>query len=357
MDAFFAAVEERDKPRIKGRPIVVGSDPSEGKGRGVVSTANYKAREYGIHSALPISTAWQLSEKAKKEGKSEAVFLPVDFARYGEVSNSIMKIIGKYSSEVEQASIDEAYFNLSPELVEGLSVVDSYKKAAAVCKKIKDEIKQKENLTCSVGIGPNKLIAKISSGFKKPDGLTVIKENEAEAFLSPLKIRDIPGIGPKSEIALNKIGVKKVGDLKKISKEKLEEMFGKWGLEIYDKARGVDNSLLVLEWETKSIGEQETFLENTNKADEVIKKAGQLAKQVFSRFKDSNFKSFKTIVITVRFGDFETKTRSHTLKESANSLEILEFEVLKLLLPFLDKRGNPKRKLIRLLGVRVEKLG
>ncbi len=362
MDAFFAAVEERDKPRIKGLPIVVGSDPAEGRGRGVVSTANYKAREYGIHSTLPISTAWKLSEKAKKEGKPEAVFLPVDFEKYGEVSERIIEIIKKYSPAVEQASIDEAYLDLSDlpafKKVEG----GFYDYAKEIAQKIKDEIYKKEKLTCSVGIGPNKLIAKIASGFKKPNGMTVVgSDNETacaelvEAFLEPLKIRDIPGIGPKSEIILNKFKIKTIKDLKNLTKKQLEEMFGKWGGEIYDKARGKDDSPLVLEWEAKSIGEQETFLEDSLDANKVTKKIKQLCQQVFSRFRESDFENFRNITVTVRFSDFTTKSRSHTLKEATGDLKVLEFEVLKLLFPFLDKRENPKHKAIRLLGVRIEK--
>lgn len=354
MDAFFAAVEERDKARIKGLPIAVGSDPDEGRGRGVVSTANYKAREYGIHSALPISTAWKLSQKAKNEGKPEVVFLPVDFKKYGEVSGRIMEIIRIFVPVVEEASIDEAYFDLS--------FCKNYEKAEELGKKIKAEILKKEKLTCSVGIGPNKLIAKISSGFKKPNGFTVIKESEAEDFLEPLKIRDIPGIGPKSEIMFNKLGIKTVKELKKLSKAQMDDLLGKWGDELHFKIRGVDDSPLVLDWEVKSIGEQETFLHDTRDANEVIDKVKQLAHQVFRRFKEKRlpagrqgFGSFKTIAITVRFSDFETKSRAHTLKEPAKSPQILEFETLKLLLPFLDKRENPRQKGFRLLGVKIEK--
>jgi DNA polymerase IV (DinB-like DNA polymerase) len=358
-------VEERDKPRLKGLPIAVGSDPAEGKGRGVVSTANYKAREYGIHSALPISTAWKLSEKAKKEGKPEVVFLPVDFEKYGEVSEKIMEIIKKYSDVVEVASIDEAYFDLSPHLMRrcgDLSSAGDYKKATEICKKIKKEIYEKERLTCSIGIGPNKLISKISSGFKKPDGLTIIgSDDEAtctelvEEFLEPLNIRKIPGIGPKAEEKFNKIGIKIVKDLKKIGKNKLEEMMGKWGTEIYNKARGIDDSPLITEWEAKSIGDQATFLQDTKDANEVMERITELSQQVFGRFEDSGFKSFKNITIAVRFSDFETKTRSYTLKTPASDLKTLEFEVIKMFLPFLDKRENPKNKSIRLLGVRIEK--
>src|SRR3989344_8900142 len=155
LDAFFAAVEERDKPRLKGRPIVIGADPEDGKGRGVLSTANYAARKYGIHSAMPISHAWRLAKEAEKQGQEPAIFLTGSYERYGEVSDKIMAIISKYSEHIEQASVDEAYIDLS--------YAQDFIKAAEICRQIKKEIKSKEKLTASVGLAPNKLIAKIAS--------------------------------------------------------------------------------------------------------------------------------------------------------------------------------------------------
>ncbi|MBI2592570.1 MAG: DNA polymerase IV, partial [Candidatus Colwellbacteria bacterium] len=233
MDAFFAAIEERDKPRLEGLPVVVGADPMDGRGRGVVSTANYKAREYGIHSAMPISEAWRLSEIARRKGEPETVFIGVNMGKYAEESEKIMEIIRTHVALVEQASVDEAYadltpstlFRVNPESAEGLSFVagdhsliranrrmvdDRYEKARELCKKIKKEVKEKRKLTVSVGVGPNKLIAKIASGMNKPDGLTIVREEEAEAFLEPMHIRKIPGIGPKTEEMFLKLGVKLV---------------------------------------------------------------------------------------------------------------------------------------------------
>ncbi|MCX6765357.1 MAG: DNA polymerase IV [Candidatus Moranbacteria bacterium] len=348
MDAFFAAIEERDHPRLRRLPIVVGADPKEGKGRGVVSTANYKAREYGILSALPISTAWRFSQKAKREGKPEAVFLPVDFHRYGEVSDRIMEIIREYSSHVEQSSIDEAYLDLS--------FVKTYPKARAIAQKIKNEIRKKEKLTASIGIGSNKLIAKIASDFKKPDGLTVINEKEIEKLLAPLSVRKIPGIGPKAEQILAKISVKTIRNLRKLPRAKIHDLFGKWGNEMYERARGHDESPIEEEWETKSIGEQETFNQDTLNSSFVIGKLEKICKSVLKNLPREGFQKFRTVVVTIRFSDFETKSRSHTLAEPTNSLSKLKFEAIKLLMPFLDHRENPRRKLIRLVGVRVEKL-
>lgn len=348
MDAFFASVEERDNPQFRGLPIAVGADPIGGKGRGVISTANYKAREYGIHSALPISMAWRLSEEARHAEKPAVVFLPVNFSRYAEVSEKIMDIIRKFSSIVEEASVDEAYFDLS--------FAGSYAKAKEIALKIKAEIKEKEKLTCSVGIGPNKLIAKISSGFKKPDGLTTIEESEAENFLSSMSIRAIPGVGPKTEELFKKRGVRFVRDLKKFSRENLEEIMGKRGLELYEKARGRDNSFLVTEYEAKSIGEQETFSKDTLDSSFIFSRLKAMCADIIRRFSEKDFKNFRTVVVAVRFQDFETQSRSHTLAKITDERKILEFEALKLLSPFLDKRKNPKKKLIRLIGVRLEKL-
>lgn len=348
MDAFFAAVEERDRPEIKGRPVAVGADPAGGNGRGVVSTANYAARRYGIFSATPISKAWRLSEKAKKEGKPPVVFLAVDFEKYNKVSERIMKIISEHSPKVEQASVDEAYFDLSE--------TGSYERAEEICRKIKKEIRRKENLTASVGIGPNKLIAKIASGFQKPDGLTAVKEKDAEDFLAEMPASALPGVGPKTESLLKSKGVEKIKDLRKFSKEELEKMLGKWGAGLYYKARGLGETELETEHEAKSIGEQETFARDTLAADFIFGKMAELCGRVFDRFRKSGFRSFKTVGITVRFSDFETKTSAHTVSEPANSLDTLKKETMKLLMPYLDSRKNPKKKIIRLLGARVEKL-
>ncbi len=365
MDAFFAAVEERDNPSLAGLPIVVGADPDGGYGRGVVSTANYKAREYGIYSAMPISRAWRLSEEAKKKGKPAAIFLRGNFQKYAEASAHIMEILRKHSPTVEEASIDEAYFELTwrlgPQVREGSRL--PWEKAAETAQKIKKEIFEKEKLTGSIGIGPNKLIAKIASDFKKPDGLTVVKEADAEKFLEPMGVRKIPGIGPKAEEKLAARGVFLMRDIRKLSKDELGKLFGKWGFEMYERVRGRDDSPLITEREAKSIGEQTTFQKDTSEPDFLMKELDELCKDVFARFKKDGWKSFRTVAITVRFSDFETKTRSHTVKSPASSaggsvsnIKDLELEALKLFLPFLDSRENPHRKAVRLLGIRIERL-
>src|SRR5581483_3105179 len=200
--------------------------------RGVVSTANYLAREYGIQSALSIQKAWHFSETAKKAGKPGAIFLSGNYHYYSQISSTIMNILAKYGP-IEVASVDEAYLDLSS--------LNSYKAAEKTAKEIKREIKKLENLTTSIGLGPNKMIAKIASGFKKPDGLTVISEEKVSSFLSPLSIRTIPGIGPKTEIILNKLRIHTIGDLQRLGKTELKDLLGKWGEELFSKVRGIDN--------------------------------------------------------------------------------------------------------------------
>lgn len=348
MDAFFAAIEERDQPLLRGLPIVVGADPRGGKGRGVVSTANYKAREYGIHSALPISRAWRLSEAAKKQGKPAVTFLPVRMQRYAEVSAHVMETLRRFVFLVEQASIDEAYFDLS--------CCESYTFAEEICRKIKTAIREEERLTASVGIGPNKLIAKIASGMQKPDGLTVVKEEDAIEFLAPLPVRAIPGIGPKTEAEVAKVGVKTIKDMRRFSREELRGMFGKRGLDLYEKIHGRDESPIEENYESKSIGEQETFEQDTGDSQFLSERLKALCRDVMHRVAAEGFTHFRRIVLTVRFADFETHSRSHTLVSPMRDPKVLEEEATKLFVPFLDKRENPHGKLIRLIGVRAEKL-
>ncbi len=348
MDAFFAAIEERDHPELRGLPLVVGADPEGGKGRGVVSTANYAARRYGIHSALPITRAWKLSEAAKRRGEPGVVFVYPHYSRYSAISEKVMDIVREYVSVVEEAGIDEAYLDLS--------FASTFEKAREICLKIKEQIKAQENLTASMGIGPNKLIAKIASDFQKPDGLTVVTTEEAEKFLAPLPVRKIPGIGPKTEKILANKGITLVRHLKRFSAQELQAWFGKWGLNLYEKVRGLGSAQLTLTWEPKSIGEQETFARDTLDLNFIFERLWHMCDHVLKRLLQEGFEGFRTVVVTVRFADFQTYTRSHTLGHPTKSLKTLQFEAMKLLIPFLDSRENPRHKLLRLIGVRVEKL-
>jgi DNA polymerase IV (DinB-like DNA polymerase) len=262
----------------------------------------------------------------------------------------VLEIIRKYSKTVEPASIDEFYFDLTP--------AKTFKKAGEICKKIKEEIRKKEKITCSVGIGPNKLIAKIAAGERKPDGFLVVRQEDAERFLEPLLIRKIPGIGPKTAEIFQKMGINTVKELKKISIEEMHETLGKHGEDIYWKARGVDDSLIEENREVKSIGEQETFMQDTSDAVPILEAIGKMCSSVFKTFQESGFTGFKTIVVIVRFSNFQTTTFSHTLKDYFGQEDFQKFklETVKSILPFLDRRKNPNGRQIRLLGVRIEKL-
>jgi DNA polymerase IV (DinB-like DNA polymerase) len=348
MDAFYAAIEERDTPAFRGLPLVVGADPAQGQGRGVVSTANYKAREYGIHSATPISTAWRLSEEARRRGQPPVTFVSVDMRKYAGVSAAVMAIARRAIPVLEQASIDEAYGDVSS--------AGSFEAAAELCRSIKAAILSEERLTASVGIGPNKLIAKIASGIHKPDGFTVVTEAGAEAFLAPLSVRAIPGIGPKTEAMLAAQHIRLVEELKQLSPADMEARFGKRGLEWYVKIRAQDDSPVEEHWEPKSISEQETFDEDTLDSQVLVERLSQLSDGVFARLAQEGFDACRTVAITVRFADFTTVTRAHTFPDPVRDGSAVRRELLKLLLPFLDRRENPRRQRIRLLGVRVEKL-
>jgi nucleotidyltransferase/DNA polymerase involved in DNA repair len=348
MDAFFAAVEERERPQLKGRPIAVGADPMDGAGRGVVATANYPARVYGLHSAMPITQAWRRSEWARRQGKPAVVFLRPNFAQYRETSARIRAIVERHASVIEQAGIDEMYIDLS--------AAGSHERAREIALAIKRDIAAQERLTASIGLGPNKLIAKIASDAQKPDGLTVVEAKDAEAFLAPLSVRKIPGIGPKTEATLRQHGVTVVRDLKRFSEADLVERFGKWGRVLYERVRGRDEAPVQESDEVKSIGEQETFLRDTLDSRTLTEHLKAMSRDVLTRLAEAGYSSFRAVVVTVRFADFETKSRSHTLPQPTNSLKDLEVEAMRLFLPFLDRRENPQRKLIRLIGVRVEKL-
>src|SRR5262245_58462660 len=210
MDAFYAAVEEQRDPSLRGRPLVVGADPKLGHGRGVVTSSSYAARKYGIRSALPISRAWRLAEAARRRGEPETVFIRGDHALYRAVSGRIMAIAARGADAFEAASIDEAYLDISS--------LGDVARAVLHTRAVKAEILEREGLTCSAGIGPNKLVAKIASDFQKPDGLTVVPLEGVQAFLDPLPIRRIPGIGPKSDAVLADRGIRTIAELRAVDR-------------------------------------------------------------------------------------------------------------------------------------------
>jgi len=335
MDHFFTAVEERERPEFKGEPVIVGADPKEGKGRGVVSTCNYEARKFGVKSGMPISRAWKLCP--------EAVYLPVNYELYKKVSSEIMSILRKYADKFEQWGIDEAFLDVT-------SRVNSYEEAEVLAHRIKMEILENEGLTCSVGIGPNKLVAKIASDFQKPDGLTVVKEEDVERFLAPLRVRKLLWVGRKTEQKLKRIGINTIGDLANYDPTVLTENFGVMGTQLYLMAHGIDRSEVEERGEVKSISRDITFEEDTDDFELVLKTLDRLSEEVHKDVSKQNF-CFKTVTVKVRYENFETHTHGKTLPFVTDRLQDLEKTVKELVQDYL----RSYRK-IRLVGVRVSNL-
>jgi len=335
MDQFFAAVEEKLNPEIRGKPVVVGADPKEGKGRGVVSTCNYEARKYGIRSAMPITKAWRLCP--------DAVFLPVNIPLYLQVSSRIMNILSSYADKFESWGIDEAFLDVS-------SRVKDFDEAKQLAMKIKKDVYEKEGLTCSIGVGPNKLVAKIASDTQKPDGLTVVEEKDVKTFLELLDIDKLLWVGKKTARKLNKLGIKTIGDLARFDPSVLTEKFGIMGTQLYLYAQGIDRSEVGFRGEVKSIGRNITFEEDTSDWDFVLKVLDKLCEQVHKEVKENNF-LFKTVTVTVRYENFETHTHGKRLPFLTNRLEDFKKAARELLRPYL----RPERK-IRLIGSRVSTL-
>jgi len=335
MDHFFTAVEEREHPEYKGKPVIVGADPKEGKGRGVVSTCNYEARKFGVKSGMPISKAWKLCP--------QAVYLPVNYELYTKVSSEIMNILRKYADKFEQWGIDEAFLDVT-------SKVKDYTEAEALVKQIKKEIYEKEKLTCSIGIGPNKLIAKIASDFQKPDGLTIVKEENAETFLAPLPVRKLLWVGRKTEQKLKAIGIETIGDLAQHDPSVLTEIFGTAGVQMYLMAHGIDKSEVEERGEVKSISRDITFGEDTSNFNFVLDTLDKLSEEICKDVSKQQF-YFKTVTVRVRYENFETHTHSKTLPFITNRLQDLKKTVKELIQAYL----KPERK-IRLVGVKVSNL-
>lgn len=332
MDHFFTAIEEREHPEFRGKPVIVGADPKEGKGRGVVSTCNYEARKFGLWSGMPISKAWKLCP--------QAVYLPVNYELYIKVSERIMEILRKYAFKFESWGIDEAFLDVT-------SKVKDYVEAENLARHIKREILEKEGLTCSIGIGPNKLVAKIASDHQKPDGLTVVKPEDAGKFLEPLPVRKLLWVGRKTEQKLQAMGIKTIGDLAHYDPTVLAETFGAVGKQFYMMAHGFDKSEVEERGEIKSISREKTFDEDTADFDLVSKTLDGLAEEVHGDVLRQNL-YFKTVTVKVRYENFETHTHSKTISFITNRLDDLKETARELFQAYF----NPHRK-IRLIGVRI----
>jgi DNA polymerase IV (DinB-like DNA polymerase) len=334
MDSFFAAVEAKENPDLKGLPVVVGSDPKGGSGRGVVSTCSYEARKYGIHSAMPISKAYKLCP--------DAVFLPVNMKLYSEVSIKVMEILRGFSEKFQQVSVDEAYLTPGPE-------IRNFEEAALFALRIKDEIQKQETITCSVGVGPNKLIAKIGSGFQKPDGLTVVRPEDVREFLFPLSVSKLPGIGEKTTEVLKEIGISKVEELANCDIQVLSEKFGKMGFRMKQMANGLDFEGFQERESVKSISRHGTFEEDTSDPLKILCSLETLAESVHNSLLKNRF-LFKTVTLMVRFEDFSTYTRSKTVPIWTSDLFVIKRTAIQLLSEFIG------RQKLRLVGVGVSKL-
>ena len=334
VDSFFASVEVRERPTLKGLPVVVGSDPKGGSGRGVVSTCSYEARKYGIHSAMPISQAYRLCP--------DAVFLPVNMKLYGGVSANVMEIFKGFAEKFQQVSVDEAYLLPGPE-------VRNFEEAAIYALRIKDEVQRQERITCSVGVGPNKLISKIASGYQKPDGLTIVRPEGARAFLFPLKVSKIPGIGNKTTEALKEMGITEIEELANCNVQLLSERFGKMGLQMKQMANGLDFEEVRERESVNSISRHLTFEEDTKDPGIIEGALVMLAESVHSSLLKHRF-LFKTVTLIVRFEDFSTYTRSKTGSIWTSDIFVIKRTVMQLLSEFIG------RQKFRLVGIGVTKL-
>lgn len=335
LDAFFAAVEQRERPELKGKPVIIGADPKQGQGRGVVSTSSYEAREFGVRSAMPISKAWRLCP--------DGIYLRPNFELYERTSENIMSILRKYADKLEQAGIDEAYLDVS-------SKTRNFEDALELADKMRKEVLKKENLTCSVGVAPNKLVAKLASDYRKPYGLILVKPEHIRQFLNPLPVRKLIGIGPKTEIKLKNLGIRTIGDLAKFKKGILTKAFGKWGAEMHQLANGIDESEVIEEYEVKSVGREITFGEDITDKELIFKSIDDLVDEFHKEILEGGMQ-FKTITLKVRYENFETHTRAKSLPNYTNQNQIIKKTAKELASPFL----KDSRK-IRLVGVRVSNL-
>jgi DNA polymerase-4 len=332
MDAFFVSVEELHDPTLKGKAVVVGGQRDE---RGVVSAASYEARKFGVHSAMPLRTAAKMCP--------HAIFVNGHPERYRECSGQVYTVLGTFSPQVEMASVDEAYLDMSgTERLHGPPL----KAAHALHQRMKADT----GLNCSVGIGTSRLIAKVSSAQAKPNGVLWILPGQEAKFLAPLDVREIPGVGKVMEGQLHALGVKKVGDLSKLEDSELEDRFGKWGLALAGKSRGEDaggwfDSEVGEDVGAKSISHEHTYNEDTADTSQLESTLMRLSEMVGRRLRESNFYA-RTVQLKLRYKDFTTVTRAHTLA-APTQLDTEIFEQIRALFRKNWKKGQQ----VRLLGV------
>jgi len=332
MDAFFVSVEELYDPSLKGKAVVVGGQRDE---RGVVSAASYAARKFGVHSAMPLRTAAKLCP--------QAIFVNGHPERYREYSGRVHEVLGHFSPQVEMASVDEAYLDMTgTERLHGLPLRAAHR--------LHEAMKAATQLNCSIGIGTSRLIAKVGSAKAKPNGVFWVLPSQEAKFLAPLDVRDIPGVGKVTEQKLHEMGIQRVGDLSRLEERDLEQRFGKWGLALAGKSRGEDaggwfDTAVGEDSDPKSISHEHTYNEDTAQLDRLQSTLMRLSEMVGRRLREGGFFA-RTLQLKLRYSDFTTLTRAHSL-EQPTQLDTEIYEEIRRLFLRNWRKGAP----IRLLGV------
>jgi DNA polymerase-4 len=332
MDCFYAAVHQRDDPSLRGRPVVIGGRPES---RGVVAAASYEVRRFGVHSAMPSSQARRLCP--------DAIFIPPDFRRYSRESEKIFAIYRELTPVVQAVSIDEAYLDVTDHLGEAGS-------ATAVAKEIRRRVREERGLTVSVGVGPNRLVAKIASDFDKPDGLTVVPPEKVQAFLDPLPVRRLHGVGPATEKALAELEVRTVAELRALPLETLSARFGKHGRILFEFSRGIDERPVETYSERKSLGTENTYEEDLTELARMEAELDRMAAEVAEALSRRGFAGC-TVTLKLRYSDFTTLTRSRTFPVPVYDRSAIA-ETAKDLLRRTEASSRP----VRLLGVTASNL-
>jgi len=337
LDAFFAAVEQRDRPELRGKPVIVGGDPTDRHyTRGVVSTASYEARKFGVHSAMPLRTAYSLCP--------QGVYLPVDGRKYQRVSREVMAVLRRFTPEVEQVSIDEAFLDVA-----GSEAL--FGPAPEIGRRIKDAVVEAVSLTVSVGVATTKLVAKVASDLRKPDGLVVVQPGEEAAFLAPLEIRRLWGIGPKTAERLHGLGISTIGELAALDPATLTRALGDHGATLVDRARGIDTEPVHGGGEAaKSVSHETTFAVDVSDPREIERTLLALSEGVSARLRAAGIRA-GTVAVKVRDHQFRTVTRQKQLAEPSDLTDPIWRAAVDLARP--EVRG----KKIRLLGVAATQLG
>ena len=332
MDAFFAAVEIRDNPKLKGKPVIIGSDPRQTGGRGVVSTCSYEARAFGVHSAM--------SSKEAYERCPQAVFISGNYEKYKTVGLEIRAIFKRYTDLIEPMSIDEAYLDVTENKL-------GIKSAVKIARLIQQDIWQELHLTASAGVSYNKFLAKMASDYQKPHGLTVILPDQAQDFLKQMDIAKFHGVGKKTVERLHEMGIYTGADLLDISEVTLIDRFGRLGFDLYRKVRGIHNSPVKSNRIRKSIGKEKTYGKILQVEEDIKKELTLLSEKVAHNLSKQD-KAGKIIILKIRYADFSTLTRRKSLPQAIQDANQIAQTALQLYEELAEKE-----KSIRLLGITV----